>query len=137
MTPEQKLKWAILALAARWAGAELEAVTADNVDQLYDALVAVDGHWDACNEVRCSCQPTDLTREVDYRITRHYDHREVAARMPDGSWVGWTYWHGGGKFGDPSSIDWMDEAYAVDHRAEPKTIMVDIFSLPKAVAPAQ
>lgn len=130
MTPTQKLKWAILALAARWAGTELKEVTAANVDPLYDALVAEDGHWDARNEVRCSGHPTGLTRKVDLRIQRHYEHHEVAAEMPDGSWVGWTYWHGGGKFDDAPNVEWMEEAYAVNHRAEPQTIMVDIFTLP-------
>ncbi|KVP40015.1 hypothetical protein [Burkholderia ubonensis] len=131
MTPEQKLKWAILELAARWAKQELEPVTADNVDQLYDALVAEDGHWDAKNEVRCSGVQSGLTRSVPYMIARHYDHHEVAARMPDGAWVGWTYWHGGGKHGEPSAVDWMSGAYAVNHRQEPKTIIVDIITLPE------
>jgi hypothetical protein len=134
MTPEQKLKWAILALDARWAKRELASVTAENVDQLYDDLVANDGHWDTRNEVRCSGRETGLKRDVHYMIARHYDHEEVAAKMPDGFWVGWTYWHGGGKHGDPSAVEWMSEAYAVNHREEPRTILVDIFALPEPVA---
>ncbi|KWA83947.1 hypothetical protein WL29_21510 [Burkholderia ubonensis] len=137
MTPEQKLKWAVLKIAASWAKKELASVTSDNVDQLYDALVADDGHWDARNEIRCTGIATGLSRRVPLSIARHYEHREVAAEMPDGTWVGWTFWHGGGKFDDSPNIEWMSEAYAVDHRAEPKTIMVDIFSLPEAAPAAQ
>lgn len=130
MSPEQKLKWMVLNLAARWSGEQPPVVTAETVDAQYDALVAADGHWDARNEVRCSGTRTSLVRNIDYRIARHYEHEEVAAKMPDGSWVGWTYWHGGGKHGQPDAIDWMPEAYAVEHRSEPRTIMVDVFSLP-------
>ena len=134
MTPEQKLKWAVLIIAARWDKRELGPVSSDNVDALYDDLVAKDGHWDAKNELRCTGRESGLSRNVDYMVARHYDHCEVAAEMPDGSWVGWTYWHGGGKFGEPSAVEWMSEAYEVHHRAEPKTIIVDIFTLPDAPA---
>ena len=121
----------MLVIAARWDKRELGPVTVDNVDSLYDALVAEDGHWDAKNELRCTGRETGLSRSVDYMVARHYDHCEVAAEMPDGSWVGWTYWHGGGKFGEPSAVEWMSEAYEVLHRAEPKTVIVDIFTLPE------
>jgi hypothetical protein len=33
--------------------------------------------------------------------------------MLDGSWVGWTYWYGGGKHGEPGSIKWVEDAYDV------------------------
>ena len=134
MTPEQKLKWAILVLEARWSDTELPSVTQENVDQLYDTLVSEDRHWDARNEVRSSGIETSLTRDVHYMIARHYEHHEVAARMPDGSWVGWTYWYGGGKHGDPGGVEWMSGAYLVDHREEPRTIMVNIFALPATAA---
>lgn len=132
MTPTQKIKWAILAKAASWNDKPLPAVTAENVDELYDALVAVDGHWDAKNEVRCSGQPSGIPCKVDVMLTRHYDHQAVAAKMPDGSWVGWVYWHGGGKFGEPDAIDWMEHAYALDC-AEREVIRIErTFSLAAA-----
>lgn len=130
MTAEQKLKWAILALAASWADQTLTSVTAENVDALYDALVAEGGHWDAMNEVRSTGCRTELSRSVCIRTTRHYEHYEVASPMPDGSWVGWTYWFGGGKFGEASAVEWMSLAYDVNHRAELKTISVNVFTLP-------
>ena len=33
--------------------------------------------------------------------------------MLDGSWVGWTYFFGGGKHGEPSEMPWMEDAYDV------------------------
>lgn len=27
-------------------------------------------------------------------------------QAPDGTWVGWTYWYGGGKYAEPSAIPW-------------------------------
>jgi len=94
MTPEQKLKWAILLRARELAGMPPENVTAENVDELYDSLVNADGHWDAQEEVRNSGEKVDVPC-TEY--SRHYECDSVAAQMPDGSWVGWTYWYGGGK----------------------------------------
>ena len=133
MSPTQKIKWKILACAARWEKETLPAITAENVDALYDALVARDGHWDAVNEVRSSgIVHTGLpTKNAPYQLIRHYEHEEVAAEMPDGTWVGWTYWHGGGKFGDPDGIPWMADAYAVLHSEKERVIIEHVFSLPE------
>lgn len=71
----------------------------DTADARYDAEVGIRG---------CG-QPTGLP--CDY--SRHYESKSVAAEMLDGSWVGWTYWYGGGKHGDPGGISWMEDAYDV------------------------
>lgn len=136
MTPTQKIKWAILALEARWNKKQLPAITTENVDELYEALVAEDGHWDPMEEIRCTGIASKLTRQVDYQAQRHYEYKEVAAEMPDGTWVGWTYWHGGGKFGEPRAIDWMNDAYFVEHREEPIVIINHVFTLTDTATPA-
>lgn len=64
--------------------------------------------YDAKSEVRCSGIETNIPSD---NFSRHYESEEVAAKMSDGTWVGWTYWHGGGKHGEPAAIDWMGEAY--------------------------
>lgn len=46
--------------------------------------------------------------------SRHYSCREVAAQLSDGTYVGWTYWFGGGKHGEPSSVPWIEEAYELE-----------------------
>jgi hypothetical protein len=39
-------------------------------------------------------------------------------QMPDGTWVGWTYWYGGGKHGEPSAMPWIEDAYNLDCKEE-------------------
>lgn len=124
MTPEQKIKWAILIQAAMWSKRDVPEVNTENVDALYDNLVEKDGHWDARNEIRSSGIETGLP----CNYSRHYESDAVAAQMPDGSWVGWTYWHGGGKHGEPDAIDWMDSAYDLNCTEEEKIVTVRTFT---------
>lgn len=128
MTPQQKIKCLILTKAAVWAEAELPVLTADNIDAEYDAAdqdeERCDDLQDARNEVRHSGIPTDLPAPS----SRHYEGDAVAAKLPDGSWVGWTYWHGGGKHGEPEAIDWIEYAYDVICTEEEKMVVVRNFS---------
>lgn len=124
MTPEQKLKWAVLLKTAEWDKKELPPITAENVDELYEALEDADEHWDGVSEVRGSGIDTGL----DCDWSRHYESKAVAAKMPDGSWVGWTYWYGGGKHGEPEAIDWMDKAYDLNCVEEEKVMVVRTLS---------
>jgi hypothetical protein len=59
--------------------------------------------------------------------SRHYESDAVAAKAPDGSWVGWTYWYGGGKHGEPEAIDWIEDAYDVICAEEEKLVVVRTF----------
>lgn len=126
MTPEQKIKHAVLALVAKWNGTLLEEVTEQNVDERYEALEESDddARNDALNEIREGEVETDLACEW----SRHYESKSVAAKMPDGSWVGWTYWYGGGKHGEPEAIDWMGDAYDLTCVEEEKLVIVRTFS---------
>lgn len=127
MTPEQKIKHLILLKAAEWSGSPIEVeVTADNIDALYDEADENDDGYlqDARNEVRCSGEETDIP---DRFISRHYDCNEVAIKAPDGSWVGWTYWYGGGKHGEPEAMDWMNESYDLTCHEEEKMVIVRTF----------
>ncbi len=125
MTPKQKLKWAILAKAAEFADTEAPAYPCDNVDELYDALVDADQHWDPMSELREGEVVTELPCEWD----RNYETEAVAMKMPDGSWVGWTHWYGGGKHGCPEAIDWIEDAYDVECQEEEKLVVVQTFSV--------
>ena len=124
MTPKQKIKHAILQIIASWDEEPAPDVTAENVDELYDAA---DESYvkDARNEVRSSGIETGLP----CKGSRNYESELVAAKMPDGSWVGWDYcyWHGGGKHGEPEDIDWMDDAYDLDCAEEEKVVIVRTF----------
>ena len=67
---------------------------------------------------------------LECELSHHYESNAVAAKLPDGSWVGWTYWYGGGKHGEPEAVDWMDDAYAVDCAEEQKMVTVRTFTQP-------
>jgi hypothetical protein len=132
MTPEQKIKWAILEQAVACGSIVVpEPITADNIDNFYEELLVMPSrHWDYVSEFRESGTPTGLQCE----FSRHYESDAVAAQMPDGTWVGWTYWYGGGKHGEPEAIDWMGQAYFVDCHEEEKMMVVQTFTKPIQLA---
>ena len=82
------------------------------------------GVQDLMEEFRQSGIETGL----DSEFSRHYEGEAVATRMSDGSWVGWTYWTGGGKFGDPENVPWIEDAYYVDCAEEEKMMVVRTFT---------
>jgi hypothetical protein len=102
MTPEQKLKRHILEYH-EYNG----EITAENVDSTFERIDEESGLQDAKEEIRQSGTETGLECEW----SPYYESKAVAAKMSDGTWVGWTYWHGGGKYGTPEAIHWMDSAY--------------------------
>lgn len=124
MTPEQYIKWAVLELTAKWDKKTLPPITSENIDDMYDALVEEEANWDGENDIRLGEFETDIPCEG----SRHYESKSVAAKMPDGTWVGWTYWYGGGKHAEPEMIDWMNRAYFVDCKEEEKTVVVRAFN---------
>jgi hypothetical protein len=126
MTPKQKVKYLVLEMSSELS--ELSKlstpkVDASNIDALYDAL---DDTQDARSEVRGGQVETKLPCPY----SRHYESKSVAAPTPFG-WVGWTYWYGGGKHGEPEAIDWMSDAYDVDVTEETKTVVVQTFTKAK------
>lgn len=123
MTPEQSIKHAILLKAAGFGGFDLPEITADSIDKVWDEIDDDGSVQDATSEVRCGGEETGLS----CRISRHYESKAVAAKMPNGKWVGWTYWYGGGKHGEPEAIDWMEEAYFLNVTEEEKVVVVRTF----------
>ena len=111
MTPQQKLKHLILLKWAVYTGQDLPEVSVETIDQVFENIEALaDGDLqDAMNEVRCSGEPTALRCE----FSRHYESMAVAAQTLDGSWVGWTYYYGGGNHGSPEEMPWLEDAYDV------------------------
>lgn len=120
MTPTQKIKWLVLAKAAKWGGEAPPPYPCADVDDLYDAAWEREELYDAVSEVRGSGEETG----IEAGWSRHYESKGVAARLPDGSWVGWTYWYGGGKHSDPGSVPWMEDAYDVTMREETRVVRV-------------
>lgn len=127
MTAPQLIKLAVIDLAIDWgqlgAGATGD-ISAETVDDLY-AEYKDDCLLDDCdNETRASGEETGLPCEM----SRHYESESVAINVR-GVWVGFTEWSGGGKYGEPEAIDWIEHAYFVD--AKPFTVTRHEFSLTK------
>jgi hypothetical protein len=128
MTPTQKIKWLVLAKAAQWRDEDPPPYPCADVDDLYAAAWEREEIYDAVSEVRCSGEETLLGAGG----SRHYEADAIAAQLPDGTWVGWTHWYGGGKHGEPSAVPWMEYAYDVTMREE--TRVVRVFAKPAADA---
>lgn len=137
LTATQKIKWAILRLSSEVGDspkAVLEGLTpeqlCEHIDSLYQThLVDQDLHIDLENEFRQGEQETDIPPDHPYnRGLSYYEKKSVAAQMPDGSWVGWIYWYGGGKHSEPEAIDWMGDAYEVTVEEKPVQIIQRTFS---------
>ena len=132
MTAYQKVKWIVILRAHSWANIEPPEITAENVDELYEK-------FDECNcevgyqmqdsrsEIRGSGRESDLDTPYS-QVMRHYEYYEVAMQAPDGSWVGWTYWYGGGKHSEPDAIPWMEYAYDVECQEREVTIIEKTFT---------
>ena len=124
MTPQEKIKKEILLIAIQQKDISFNGeITSENLESLYQQLIDDDLHWDYENEMRHGEIETNLPSQ----FSRHYEAKEVARKMSDGSWIGWTYWYGGGKFGEPEAIDWMSEAYDLSCKEEEKVIIVRTF----------
>lgn len=127
-TAQQKLKFLILHRGNEWAKRpteEYETYEGPNIDADYEAFENEDEYWDAKSEVRGGEVETGL--KCDW--SRHYESKAVAAQLPDGSWVGWTYWYGGGKHGEPEAIEWIEDAYDLNCLEEHKVMTVRTFSM--------
>ena len=124
LTPEQKVKHLILNVIAQWANQPAPEATPDNIDILFADDANADAIQDAKSEIRQGEVETGLPCEY----SRHYESKSVAAKASDGSWVGWTYWYGGGKHGEPEAIDWIEGAYDLSCFEEERLVTVRTFS---------
>lgn len=128
MTPEQKLKHLILIRHAGFGYNDFElpaVINQDNIDEIYEEADGEDYELqDARNEVRSSGTETGLRAPS----SRHYESDAVAVKYIDGSWVGFTYWYGGGKHGEPEAVEWMEDAYDVECVEEQKMVTIKTFT---------
>ena len=65
---------------------------------------------------------------LECEFSRYCEGDSVAEKMDDGSWVGWTYWHSGGKHFEGASIPWIEAAYYLDCAEEEKMMVVRTFT---------
>jgi len=124
VTPENLIKYQILLDAMKdgvFSHVEIELEN-ESIDMAYDDLVESDEHWDFEYEFRESGEET----EVDAPWSRHYEAKSVARKVA-GTWVGWTYWYGGGKHGNADEIEWMSEAYFLNCTEQEVTVIKRTF----------
>lgn len=123
MTPEQKVKWLILKHLEQYVdGYNAPEYPCEDIDKAYENDILKDWYGVA-NEVRQG----DIQTDIPPPYSRHYESMSMASQLPDLSWVGWTYWYGGGKHGEPEAIDWMEDAYDLECHEEEKVVVVRTF----------
>jgi hypothetical protein len=103
----------------------VDGINSSNIDEIFEYF---------------SCSPlADILYDVEFDLlagecesgipcegNRNYETTSVAAQSPYGVWIGWTYYSGGGKHGEPESCtrDAMQECYFLDAKTEIKTVII-------------
>lgn len=103
----------------------------DTVDELWNIMRAdyPDTMQDAQNEVRCMGRLTGLATPA----ARHMEVDAVAILTPFNQWVGFYYWHGGGKHSGAEEIEWMKDSYWVKAETD-QVLRLDLkFSSPEGM----
>lgn len=103
---------------------EYSQLTDEDIENMYNILQESSDYWEAKEAIR----EGEVYTEIETEYSRHYESRSVASQLPDGSWVGWTYWYGGGKHGEPQAIDWIEDAYDLDCVEEEKMVTIRTFA---------
>ena len=130
MTPEQILKSAILYQVAEWIKDDGDTNLVlqgpfDTEEKINAAFEAIEDHGldDEVSEAESQLR-SSYTHETELacQSSRHYEAVSVARQFGD-KWVGWTYWYGGGKHGEPGSVEWIEHAYFVEAKEETKVVL--------------
>lgn len=131
-TPEQQIKKCLVIKAidsmddkerARYKDVDFETQESpEDFEEIYEDLrdIIQDIEYD----FRSGTDYTGLTTEG---YSRNFEYDEVACKCC-GVWVGWTYWHGGGKHSEPEAIDWKKDAYFIDCVEEEVVAIKQTFS---------
>lgn len=73
---------------------------------------------DYSHDTRCELREGKFETNIECDWSSHYESKSVGIYIEDFNgftgYIGWTYWFGGGKHGNPDDIDWIPEAYFLD-----------------------
>ena len=123
MTPDQKIRHTALIRAIDDGSIkDVLDITEENVDELFEE------YEDVLYDIMYEIREGDIETDIPCAYSRHYESRSVAMQAPDGTWVGWTYWYGGGKHGEPEAVEWVNESYDLDVKEEEKLVIVRTFT---------
>ena len=102
-------------------------LTLDNASDIYsdpedylEGEYVEDAVYEATYDYRHTGEECNLSPK---HYSRHYEVDFVVAEIDD-KWVGWHYWYGGGKHGEPEAIDWIEDAEFVDIESEEEVVIV-------------
>lgn len=125
MTPIEKVKWLILNQVYKWNNQTLD-YPLDNIQELFDSVENTDPDnlQDATSSVRCG----EVETNIEPEYSRNFETKSVSYKLPDGSWVGWTYYYGGGKHASPEYVEWISDAYDLACVEEEKMIIIQTFT---------
>lgn len=77
------------------------------------------------NEFRESGEEIDDKVEQD----RYYCYQDVSRKITglDDLYLGWTYYFGGGKYGEPEEVEWMEDCYLLKCKEVEETRIVKVY----------
>ena len=122
MTPQQKIYWLILNKHNSWNDIPLLEYPCEVTEDMVEAYESM-RDMDAANDIRCGQVGTNIEPEW----SRNFETKSVAYQLPDNTWVGWTYYYGGGKHANPECIDWITDSYELSCVEEEKVVIIQTF----------
>jgi len=93
----------------------IDCLSPSNACELVEKLDEL-GYGDDIQDCKLELR-TSYVEETDVycETNRHYDSKSVSMYCEDlDKWVGYTFWYGGGKYGEPDAIEWIDGAYFLE-----------------------
>lgn len=102
-------------------------ITPENIEEIYEVC---DDNGEV-DDVRYDTRQGEYETGISCESSRHYETESVAIKTEDGIYVGWTYWSGGGKHGEPEAEPWIEKAYFLDCVEEEVLAIKRTFSLPE------
>ena len=128
MKAEHKIKREILRRAERYSPDEFSFGDLESAEAIDEAWIKLD-ETGLRHEHEAEVRGGQCETDIPAPWSRHYESKSVAAKLEDGSWVGWTYWYGGGKHGEPQAVDWIEYAYNLECKEEERLVVVRTFTV--------
>jgi hypothetical protein len=120
MTPSQKVKWLIVSKYRLWNNLEQHKYPLEDIDSMYpDELINSKEYLDAKEDV------LDYSRSTNIPVYKNYKDviESLGDKLPDGTWVGWTYILSGNECND-----WINAAYHLNCIETEELIVTKTFS---------